>query len=281
MSKVNLSQLKEQYEAEGYVIVRNVLDADLISEAQSHIDWLLEKNPGLRPEQLDHHLITRDAFWVRLVHDDRLLDVAEVFLGPDLGLFASHYIVKPPFTGKAVPWHQDGSYWPLDPMEVITVWLAVDRSDEENGCMKVIPGTHKDNLMALDDYVPQTDENAFEIAMDPETVDESKAVSLILNPGDISIHHPNITHGSHTNTSPRWRRGLTIRYIPTYTRITRALPHPAAFILRGKGYANGNGWNPLPSSNQETSMSFSGKEAWDEKVAVENARNSEVFAQPA
>jgi ectoine hydroxylase-related dioxygenase (phytanoyl-CoA dioxygenase family) len=103
------TNLVEQYEQNGYVIVRNVLDADLVAEGRDHIDWLLQKNPHLRPEQLGHHLMTKDAFWVRLVSDERLLDVAEQFLGPDLGLFASHYIAKPPFTGKAVPWHQDGS----------------------------------------------------------------------------------------------------------------------------------------------------------------------------
>ena len=281
MIEVNRSQLKEQYERDGYVIVRDVLDLDLIKEAQDHVDWLLEKNPGLKPHELGHQLLTLDAFWVRLVSDDRLLDVAEQFLGPDLALFASHYIAKEPFSGKAVPWHQDGCYWPLDPMEVITFWLAIDRSDEENGCMKVIPGTQNDNLMSLDDYVQQSDENAFEIAMDPDLVDESRAISFVLNPGDISIHNPLITHGSNANTSARWRRGLTIRFIPTYTRITRDLPHPGAFIFRGKGNANGNGWNPWPVYNSQTSMSFADQEAWDEKCAVKNEKYAQFLVQPA
>ena len=125
----------EQYEQEGYVIVRNVLDEALMAEARDHIDWLLEKNPGVSPEQLDHQLVTKDAFWVRLVSDERLLDVAQQFLGPDVGLFASHYIAKPPFTGRIVPWHQDGSYWPLEPMEVITFWLSLDRSDRMPRCL--------------------------------------------------------------------------------------------------------------------------------------------------
>ncbi len=279
MSQVHESPLKQQYEEDGYVIVRNVLDANLINEAQGHVDWLLEKNPSLRPEQLGHHLMTKDAFWVRLVSDDRLLDIVEQFLGPDLGLFASHYIAKPPYTGKAVPWHQDGSYWPLDPMEVITFWLAIDRSDEENGCMKVIPGTQRDNLLSLDHYVAQSEENAFEIAMDPDSVDESKAVSFVLNPGDISIHNPLITHGSHANTSPRWRRGLTIRYIPTYTRITKELPHPGAFIFRGQGHANGNGWNPLPAYAPETSMPFGDSDAWNEKMGALNEKYREFVGQ--
>lgn len=277
MSVTAKSSLLGHYEKEGYVIVRNVLDQPLIDEAREHIDWLLKKNPHLRPEQLGHHLMTKDAFWVRLVSDDRLLNVVEQFLGPDLALFASHYIAKPPRTGKAVPWHQDGSYWPLDPMKVITVWLAIDQSDEENGCMKVIPRTQNDNLLSLEDYVPQGDESAFEIAMDPNTVDETNEVNLILNPGDVSIHHPNVTHGSNVNESPRWRRGLTIRYIPTSTRITRERPHPAAFIFRGQGFANGNGWNPLPAYHPATSMSFSDQENWNDKCARKNAQYAEFL----
>jgi len=241
-------------------------------EAQDHIDWLLKKNPDLRPEQLGHKLMTYDAFWVRLVSDDRLLDIAEQFLGPNLGLFASHYIAKPPYTGKAVPWHQDGSYWPLDPMEVITFWLAIDRSDEENGCMKVIPETQNKRLMSKDEYVAQTEENAFDIAMDPSMIDESDAVNIILNPGDISIHHPNVFHGSHVNESPRWRRGLTIRYIPTSTRITIDSPHEGAFIFRGQGYNNGNGWNPLPTFSHETSMPFADNDEWNVKASDMNAK---------
>ena len=274
------TNLVEQYEREGYVIVRNVLDADLMAEGRDHIDWLLAKNPHLRPEQLGHHLMTNDAFWVRLVSDDRLLDIAEQFLGPDLSLFASHYIAKPPRTGKSVPWHQDGSYWPLDPMRAITFWLSLDRSDDENGCLKVIPRTQNKRLISKDDYVAQGEESAFEVAMDPSMIDESDAVDLVLEPGDLSIHHPNVFHGSHTNTSDRWRRGLTIRYIPTSTRITREQPHPGAFIFRGKGFANGNGWNALPAYAPETSMAFAGADEWNEKCAAKNAAYGEFLAQP-
>ncbi|MEM7031710.1 MAG: phytanoyl-CoA dioxygenase family protein [Chloroflexota bacterium] len=265
------SDIVKQYEREGYVIIRDVIDPDLIQEARDHVDWLVEKNPGIRPENLHHGMVTKDAFWVRLVSDDRLLDVVEQFIGPDLGLFASHYIAKPPHTGKPVPWHQDGSYWPLEPMEVITAWLSFDRSDDENGCMRVLPKTQHKKLLSLDEYVEQSEENLFSIAMDPTAIDDAEAVSLILNPGDISIHHPNIVHGSNPNASSRWRRGLTIRYIPTSTRITREQPHPAAFIFRGQGYANGNGWNPLPPYTAETSMAFSDQVAWDEKCERHNS----------
>ena len=75
--------------------------------------------------------------------DDRILDVVETVLVPDIALFASGYNAKPPYQGLPVLWHQDAAYWPLEPMDVITVWLALDDSGPTNGCVRVIPGSHR------------------------------------------------------------------------------------------------------------------------------------------
>ena len=83
------------YNSDGYTIFRDAIDSSLVSETSAHIDWLLKKHPGTRPELLTHDLITHDAFWVRLISDKRLLDIAEAFVGSNLALFASHYICKP------------------------------------------------------------------------------------------------------------------------------------------------------------------------------------------
>ena len=131
------------YETDGYVIFRDVIDQDLIKEVNDHVEWLQERHPDVRPEQLGHIYLRDDPFWVRLVSDDRLLDIASQFVGPDLALFASHYISKPAYSGQPVLWHQDAAFWPLDPMNVVTLWLAVDHSTPENGCVRVIPGTHR------------------------------------------------------------------------------------------------------------------------------------------
>ena len=158
------------------------MDPDLVQEASCHLDWLQEKNPELRPEQFHHPLVVDDPFWVRLVSDERLLDVAEIFVGPNIALFASHYICKPPSDGHPVLWHQDGSYWPLEPMEVVTLWLAVDDSTPENGCMRVIPGTH---TLDLHEMKPRTDiPNVLSSGIDPDLVDESRAVDFVLKAGE-------------------------------------------------------------------------------------------------
>jgi len=257
------ANLKEQYDRDGYVIARNVIDADLVEEGRQHIDWLRAKNPDLRPELLGHNLMTHDAFWVRLIGDDRLLDVAEEFIGPNIALFASHYLAKPPYEGQPVLWHQDGSYWPLEPMDVVTLWLSLDQVDAENGCMEVIPGTQH---MKLEEMKPRTDvANVLSSGMDEALVDASKAVDIVLGPGDVSIHHPNVIHGSKANNSSRWRRGLTIRYIPASTRIVtrNGEAWASAFLLRGEAVPGVNQYQPRPKFSEETSLPFRGSEAWN------------------
>src|SRR4028118_13368 len=251
----HLQQAQEQFDREGYVLLPHVLDTDLMQEARAHIEWLQQKHPDLRGEQLGYELVASDPFWVRLISDSRLLDVAQQFIGPNIALFASHYISKPPFDGQAVLWHQDGSYWPLEPMEVVTLWLAVDDVDAENGCMRVIPGTQHMNLQELK---ARTDvANVLGTSMDDALVDESKAVDCALKAGGVEVHHPNIIHGSEPNLSPRRRAGLTIRYIPTSTRIT-VEQWPCSLLLRGEAIAGVNDYLPFPKYIEGEHMPFRG-----------------------
>jgi phytanoyl-CoA hydroxylase len=124
----------KRYSKDGFAILKNVIDKDLIEEMKQHVEWLIKKYPDLRLEHLHHPLIRDDAFWVRLVTDDRLLDIVKLFLGPNLACFTAHYICKPLFDGHAVFWHR--TYWKLKPMGGITSWLAVDESTPENGCLR-------------------------------------------------------------------------------------------------------------------------------------------------
>ena len=251
------SEARCHYEEEGYVVFRSVLDCDLIAEADAHVDWLLERNPQLRPEDLGHRLARDDPFWLRLVADDRLLDIAQLFIGPDIALFATHYLCKPPRTGRPVLWHQDGAFWPLDPMEVITLWVAITDSDPANGCLRVIPQTQTQALRGM------TERDDVESVLRRETdyeVDEAQAVDLDLQAGDVSVHHPNILHSSNANTSGRWRRALTIRYIPTATRITQR-DAASAFVLRGTAVEGVNDYRERPRFRDREHMPFAGADA--------------------
>lgn len=232
----------ERYERDGYVIFRDVIDADLVAEAADHVEWLGRKHPEVRPEQLGHIFMRDDPFWLRLVGDRRLVDLAELFVGPDIALFASHYISKPPFSGQPVLWHQDGAFWPLEPMRVVTLWLAIDHSTPENGCVRLVPGSHTMDVAEIRENTEVANVLGAEIAVE---VDESTAADMVLRPGDVEVHHPNIVHGSNANTSPNRRCGLTIRYIPTSTRITDdEQPYPSAFLLRGDPGVNV--YQPVP-----------------------------------
>jgi phytanoyl-CoA hydroxylase len=269
--------LREKYDLDGYVLVEQAIDNELVQEARSHVDWLLAKHPDVRPEQLGHTMMKGDAFWVRLVGDDRLLDIAEQFIGPDIALFASHYIAKRPFDGQEVLWHQDGSFWPLEPMEVVTLWLAVDDVDRENGCMRVVPGTQETRLLTLEELQDRDDGmNVLGKGMDPAQIDESKAVDVVLKAGGVEIHHPNIIHGSNANTSPRWRRGLTIRYIPAGTRIVSDEIWPSAFILRGNPVPGRNRYNPWPQFVGGENIPFHNWPEWNRRAAEWNRRTPTV-----
>jgi phytanoyl-CoA hydroxylase len=267
--------LRTQYDRDGWGAARGVLDEGLVAEARSHVDWLLAKHPDIRPEQLHHQLMTDDPFWVRLISDPRLLDVAEQFIGPDIALFASHYIAKRPYDGQSVLWHQDGSFWPLEPMEVVTLWLAVDDADVENGCLRVLPGTQNQRLLTLDELEKQDDgRNVLGTGIRPSDLDESRAVDVILKAGDVEVHHPNIIHGSNANTSPRWRRGLTIRYIPASTRIVSEERWAGAFLLRGRAHPKvDNRYNRFPAFVGGTHMPFHNWQAWNDYARSWNEAN--------
>lgn len=260
MSDYTFPKLKgigKDYDRNGFVIVRNVLPVDLIREVDRHIDWLMERHPELPPESLGHWLIADDPFWVRFLSDRHLLDVAEALVGPDIAFFAADYICKPPRTGKGVLWHQDGHYWPLEPMDVITVWFAVTPSKPANGCVRVIPCSHKHGLHK---HSPERKERYILNQADPGAYDVSQAVDLELAPGDISVHHPLLLHGSNPNTSGLWRRGGSIQYMPATTRVTREWP--CLFLFRGKPADGINTYREFPAYKAGKHMAYSGCEAW-------------------
>jgi ectoine hydroxylase-related dioxygenase (phytanoyl-CoA dioxygenase family) len=262
MQTDTLQSLRQKYDTDGYCVAHNVIDPGLVQEVRDHVDWLAKKHPEARPEQYHNWMMTHDAFWVRLIADNRLLDIAEQFIGPNIALFASHYIAKPPKDGQPVLWHQDGAYWPLDPMEVVTLWLAADDSTPENGCLRVIPGTQ--HLEFFEILERKDVDNVLSSGIDENVVDADKAVDIILKAGDVSIHHPNVIHGSEANHSDKWRRGLTIRYIPTSTRIVTPDNRiwESAFLLRGDPVPGINTYVPWPKYDPENSMNFKGSENW-------------------
>lgn len=259
MTTTGMTAGKEKYDRDGYAIFRDVLDADLMAEVQEHIQWLLAHHPADRPEFLDFGPVRDDPFWARLVGDDRLLDIASLFVGPEIALFASQYLIKPPGDGKEVLMHQDAAYWPLDPMEVVTLWLACDDVDAENGCMRVVPGSHRMGQQELRIRTDVDNVLSSEIAVD---VDEDETVDIAISAGDVEVHHPTMVHGSHPNTSTRRRAGLTIRYIPTTTKLLNP-GHRSALLLRGEPEPSvDNYYLPRPRYVDGYHLRFRGCQEW-------------------
>ena len=165
---------------------------------------------------------------------DEVLDLVEPLIGPNIGLWSSHFISKAPKVGKATPWHEDSSYWNgrVSTMAgICTVWLAIDRATPENGSMGIIPGTHTNGFSK---YKP-VDANANIFASEIVEVDESKAVYLELEPNECSLHEGRIIHGAKANTSDFRRCGYTMRYFPTTSHVVpeRNVGHKI-WLVRGK-----------------------------------------------
>ena len=211
-----------EYNMIGYTIIPNVLMLDEIKCVREHISWLIKKYPDTHPELLEHWFMRNDPFWLSLVSHDTLVNIVEEFLNEsDLAIFASHYVCKLGFDGKPIHWHQDGSYWPLEPMKVISLWLAVDDSTTSNGCMQVIPRSHLKQLridgLSSIDFENNVMESEDKIKLSPE--EKEMITNIELTAGSISIHHPMLIHGSLANNSGKRRAGLTLRYIPTTTKV--------------------------------------------------------------
>jgi non-heme Fe2+,alpha-ketoglutarate-dependent halogenase len=140
-----------------------------------------------------------------------VLDAVEGAIGPNILVWGSDWFVKFAHDPAFISWHQDGAYWGLKPPKVTTAWIALSPSTLENGCMQVMPGTQKMQLpqretYALDNALSRGQEIALE-------VDESKAVALTLDAGEMSLHHIGIAHGSKANRSDQARIGIAVRYI--------------------------------------------------------------------
>lgn len=256
--------LVKQYNEQGYAILRGVVPPGLVAEMGGHLDFLQRKYPDVPTEHLHHLIMRNDPFWVRVASEPRLLDLAQAFApflhDGNIALFSSHYFLKKPREGMAVLWHQDGSYWPLRPMDVLTLWVAVDRSNRHNGCLKVVKGSHRTALAEL--RPDRSVKNVLGSATHTdEEIDPSLVEYLELEPGDVSIHHPNIVHASDANTSAFRRAGLTVRYMSTRTQCTD--PEQPVMLMRGTAVPGVNEYRSFPAYRPGYDMPFEGCDTWN------------------
>jgi hypothetical protein len=227
------------YRNEGYLLYdKPVFPENKFAGLKRHFENKLEELPaGKRPEHMDTPHFT-DTVLFEWLFADEVLDLVEPITGPDIALFSSHFICKRQGDGKRVPWHEDSGYWRgiLDPMEVVTVWLAIDPSSEENGCMKVIPRSFGGNS---ETEPVDREKNVFNSEIKRHLFDASKAVSCILEPNHASLHDGRLIHGSEHNFSNKRRCGYTMRYMSTRVRFNHEQfgHRQQIYLARGKDRA--------------------------------------------
>ncbi|MGH6665761.1 MAG: phytanoyl-CoA dioxygenase family protein [Pseudolabrys sp.] len=220
----------ENYRRDGFFFPLPALSADEVARCRHGLEAHEAKTGQPLQGNFRHkaHLLFT---WVdALVHHPKIVDAAEDILGPNLLCWTTNFFIKEANSPGFVSWHQDAFYWGLSKDEVMTAWVALSPANLLNGCMKFVAGSqteehlphvdtfHKDNLLS----------RGQEVAV---KVDSEHTVDCILNPGEMSLHHVKLVHGSEPNRSNERRIGLAIRYIPTDVKQLKV--RDSATLVRG------------------------------------------------
>ena len=246
MPKVLSVEQVAQYEREGAVWPIRALSSKAALNARSSLQTH-EQQTG-KPLQGNWRHKTHLLFtWAdAMAHHPAILDAVEDCIGPNIVCWSSTFFIKEANSPGFVSWHQDSTYWGLDPDDVITAWVALTDVHESNGYMQVIPGSHKINQLPHLDTFHKDNllSRGQEISVE---VDKSKARGIALSMGEISLHHIKLVHGSDANRSNDRRIGFAIRYIPTHVRQTNL--RDSAQLARGIDEYGHFDWEPRPKAD--------------------------------
>jgi len=219
-----------RYHRDGCVFPVRVMSEDAARECRRKLEEFETGAGGPLKGELRHKSHLLFTWIAELVRNERILDAIEDLYGPNLFCWTTNFFIKEARNPAFVSWHQDSTYWGLDRPDVVTAWVALTHADQTNGAMGYIPGTH------LMDQIPHRDtfvkENLLtrgqEVMVD---VEASRQVLIELKPGEMSLHHVRLVHGSPPNPSGDRRIGLAIRYIPTSVR--QVAGEDSATLVRG------------------------------------------------
>ena len=208
------------YQEEGYIVPEFRVSEDMLEDIRARHSRLV----AAKPEYADYcpALLDHDMGFAEYSQQPEILDMVEQIIGPDFALWNTSFFAKPALKGTTTPWHQDGEYWPIRLLATCTVWLAVDASTAENGCLRVIKGSHKDGTLKAH----RTNDGPG-LALTRELLeseyDINKAEDIELEAGQMSLHDIFLLHGSEPNHSPNSRRGMTMRFMPTTSLFDREI----------------------------------------------------------
>ena len=244
--KLTLEQI-DHFNEKGYVFPIDLFSEEEVNANRRYFDSLLKMaaDAGLDSYSVESWH-THCAGVYDLVTDDRILDYVEDIIGPNIVCTMTHYFSKMPGDIKSVYWHQDASFWALTPSKVVTVWLAIDDVDVENGAMKLFTGTHLMGRIPFEWVTDEEDGVLNQHVHNPEQY--GQPISVALKAGQISLHTDMLLHGSQPNPSNRRRCGLTLRYFPADVRGIEpdSAPGIIARVVDPDGY-----WQPMPRPEGE------------------------------
>ena len=249
-----------RYRDNGFLVPDYRLADRALQRMRTAYDKLLADNPDIASDfMLGPHLeqpgaqgVRGSRQWLTFATQTEVLDIAEQLVGENLILWGTTIFGKPARTGKATPWHQDGDYYPISPLETLTVWVALDDAGPDNGCMRFIPGSHKSRT-TFSHHWEEDDGLTINQVCDAQNFDEASAVDLVLEAGQMSFHDVYMIHSSRANTSGKRRAAFVIRIMPGHCHYDHALgqnmaqPHQAhdygkrpLFLVRGQDLTGRN-----------------------------------------
>jgi non-heme Fe2+,alpha-ketoglutarate-dependent halogenase len=215
MTYLSSNQLK-QYKDEGFVAPINIFSKEKAKEIRNQIELIEKELPGEldKSGRYNAHLIS--PLLDEVTHSSKILDAVESLIGKNILVCGTTLFIKNPNEKDYVSYHQDAKYIGLEPHNWVTAWVAVTDSNEENGCMKMWPGSHLDIKNHDEKF---NEENLLTRGQTVENVPDNEVKSVELVAGQMSLHHPRIVHGSGVNKSNDRRIGFVIQsYIGTNVR---------------------------------------------------------------
>ena len=232
MSKLLTVAQVEQYHRDGIVFPVPVLSPSETAHFRAAFEEVAARLGGRPVAQALGHTQSYFRWAYDLATHPRILDAVEDVLGPNLLVWTVSIFPKYPRDPGYISWHQDGTYWGLDSTRVVTAWVALTDSTRDNGCMRVVPGSHRQPILphrdtyAADNRLSRGQEIEVEVA-------EQDAVDVVLRAGEMSLHHVNIIHGSNPNPSDGSRIGFAPRFMTPETRQIDGEPLTAV-LARGR-----------------------------------------------
>jgi chlorinating enzyme len=213
VSKVLTKKQIEQYHDQGFISPIRVISEQEALSIKNELEQVEAEFPEEINAENRNNLHLSFAFLDALAHNKIIVDAIEDLIGPNISLWASVMFIKEPSSKHYVSWHQDATYMGLDSVNFPTPWIALSPSNKETGCMTMISGSHKSKIQEHEDTFSEN--NILTRGQVIQNVDESKAVDLILEPGEMSIHHGAVIHGSLPNKGNHRRIGFSLQsYMP-------------------------------------------------------------------